>query len=199
VVVVYPMYIVGCSAGNLNHGSQGHSIDSLSDVEQQGFDDGQRERDLEIESRALAGGALDGRGAFQAIEHGFNYIHSHAAAGNGGHLFGSTQAGTKDQVESVAFSQGGRIGGADDPGFNRFADYFLAVDSASIIADLDYDLVALMISIELHGALGRLSGADALLRRFNSVVYGIPHQVGQRLGQHIEDALIQIGVLAAQY
>src|SRR5205085_3187063 len=104
----------------------------------------------------------------------------------------------KDEVQSVRLGKAGRVRCADDAGLDGSLDDFFPVDAASIVTDLDYDLVALVISVERHRTLGWLSGADALGRRFNPVIYGVADKMGQRFGQHVEDALIEIGVLAAQ-
>src|SRR5437016_7006450 len=104
----------------------------------------------------------------------------------------------KDQVQSVRLGKAGRVRGADDTGLDGLLDHFFPIDAASVITDLDHDLVSLMISIERHRTLGRLSGADALFRRFNSMVDSVAYQMSQWFRQHVEDALIEIGVLAAQ-
>ena len=56
-----------------------------------------------------------------------------------------------------------------------------------------------MIGVQTDLAPRRLALAAALLGRFNAVTDRVSHQVRQGLGDGVEDALVEIGVLSAQF
>ena len=56
-----------------------------------------------------------------------------------------------------------------------------------------------MVGIQRHRALGGFAGADPVCWRFNPMVNRITHQVVQRLCQHVENALVEIGVLPVHH
>src|SRR5216117_3913881 len=55
----------------------------------------------------------------------------------------------------------------------------------------------MMIGTEAQRALSGLTAASALLGTLNSMADSIAHQVGQRLGDCIQQALVKIGILTA--
>src|SRR5260370_27976208 len=102
----------------------------------------------------------------------------------------------EDQVQSFLFAQQSCVGLGDEITRNRFGYYFVAIDPATVIGDFDYDLVPLVVGLEAHRSLSRLAGADTLGRRLNAMIHTVADEMGQRFGEHIEDALIEIGVLS---
>ena len=80
--------------------------------------------------------------------------------------------------------------------FHCLGDEPVAINAAPVIADFNHNLVALVICGQLYCAVGRLAQTDAFCGRFNAVIHRITHQVRQRLGQHIQNALVQVGILA---
>ena len=81
-VVVHAMDVCLFRARILCHGIQRHCIQPLFHAEQQGFDDGQRQRELEQERGALAGAALHVHCAFQALQDALHYVQAHPPPGD---------------------------------------------------------------------------------------------------------------------
>src|SRR6185437_7724530 len=61
----------------------------------QGGDDGEGQRDLDGEGRALAGHALEVHRAADLLDVGLDHVHADAAAGDGGNGGGGGEAGRK--------------------------------------------------------------------------------------------------------
>ncbi len=71
------------------------------------------------------------------------------------------------------------------------------VDAAPIVGDFNDHLVALVIGVQADCSLRGLARFAALFGRFDAVADGIAHQVRQRLGDGVENALVEIGFLSA--
>ncbi len=56
-----------------------------------------------------------------------------------------------------------------------------------------------MIGVEIDGAAGGLAGGQAFVGWLNAMIDGITHEMHERLGESIQDALIEIGVLAGDF
>ncbi len=72
------------------------------------------------------------------------------------------------------------------------------VDAAAIVANFDDDLRALVIRVEINRAARGFAGGDAVFGAFDAVIDGVAHDVHQRLGERVENALVEIGVLAGE-
>ena len=81
---------------------------------------------------------------------------------------------------------------------DRLGANFLYIHTAPVVADFDYNLIALMMSIQAYRPVRRFAGHAALFGRFDAVADGIAHHVGERLGDSIENSFIEVGVLSAE-
>ena len=148
------------------------------------------------EGGALTGKAAHADGALEAVHHGLDDIHADAAPADFGDLAGGAQTGLEDEIESVAVADAGGLLGADDALRDRLLDDHREIDAVAIIADLDDHLVALMIGVEADGSFGRFTGGSALQRRLDAVIDGVAQQVHHGLGQRVQNALVEVGILA---
>ena len=73
------------------------------------------------------------------------------------------------------------------------------IDAAAVIAHFDDDLGALMIGVEIDRAARGLAGGDAFFGVLDAVVDGVANEVHQRLGERVENALVEISVLAGEF
>ena len=73
------------------------------------------------------------------------------------------------------------------------------VDAATVVTDLDDHGRAGGARRDAHGGLGRLAGLQPSGRRFTAVVDGVGDQVPQRVGDGVEDARVQLDVLAGEH
>ena len=183
-------------AQDLQHIAQGYGVEALRDAEEQGLDDGQGERHLEQEGGALAGKAAHADGALEAVHDRLDDIHADAASADLGDFAGGAQAGLEDEIEGVAVADPGGLLGAEDGLGDSLLDDHREIDAVAVIADLDDHLVALVIGIEADGSFGRFTGGSALQRRLNPVIDGVAQQVHHGLGQSVQNALVEIGILA---
>ena len=70
----------------------------------------------------------------------------------------------------------------------------LGVETAAVVRDADDDVAALVIGRKTDGALFRLAGLDALCRRFQAVIGGIPNHVRQRILDQVENLTVEFGI-----
>ena len=58
--------------------------------------------------------------------------------------------------------------------------------------------VALVIRVEIDRAARGFAGGDAVFGAFDAVVDGVAHDVHQRLCERVENALVEVGILAGK-
>ena len=72
----------------------------------------------------------------------------------------------------------------------------LAVDARAVVGDLDDDAARAVQRRDAHDAFFGLAGREALLRGFQAVVDGVADHVGQRIGEALDDGLVDLGAFA---
>ena len=82
---------------------------------------------------------------------------------------------------------------------DRLGADFLHIDAAPIVTDLDHHLIALMQGMQPDLSSRWLAQTPALLRRFNAVTDCIANQMGERFGNRVENALVEVGFLSAEF
>src|SRR5580704_12303772 len=196
VVDLMDVSLVGAS--DLSHRIQRNGIQTLFDPEQQGFDDGECQWQLQAECGPLPRATDDVNRALQAMQDALHDVQTNAAAGNFGDLIRSAESRAEDEIHNVRF--------AESAGFFRFQQasldgsclHFLRVDAAAVVADFHDDLIALMVGLETDGSLRWLACASALFRAFNSVSNCVSYQVRHWFGDGIQQAFVQGSVLTIQ-
>src|SRR5690348_841409 len=73
---------------------------------------------------------------------------------------------------------------------------FVTINACSVIGAFDNDLIPLMKGVQPNRSLRCFSGGHALFRSFSAVIDGVAHEMRQRLGQCVENALIQVCLFA---
>src|SRR5882762_9074755 len=73
------------------------------------------------------------------------------------------------------------------------------VDATTIVAHFNDDLGALVIGVEIDGAASRLTGSQSFVGWLNAMIDGIAHDMHERLGESIEDAFVEVGILAGDF
>ena len=125
----------------------------------QAGNDGQRERNLELDRGAFAGPAEDIDDAADLLDVGLHDVHADAAPGNVGHGLRRRKAGLEDQVQRLAVAQLLRLFGPQKP----FLDGLLLdprdVNPGPVVADFDVDLPAFVIGAKRQSSLRRLARA----------------------------------------
>ncbi len=79
------------------------------------------------------------------------------------------------------------------------ANHFFAIDAAAVVHDFDHDLIALVVGVQRNGATRGFSCGGAFGGRFDAVVGRIADQMRERLGECVQNAFIEIGVLPGNF
>src|ERR1700688_1033625 len=85
----------------------------------------------------------------------------------------------------------------DEAALNSTVPHAVIVDAASVILHLDVDMISPVISAQANFADLRLASGDTILAGFDSMCDRVAHQVNQRIGNLLDDAVIQFGFAAA--
>ena len=110
---------------------------------------------------------------------------------------GGAEAGPEDEVERLGFAQPRGFFGRRQSQFDGLGANLLRVDAAAVVGDFDDDLIAVVIGVQPDDALRRLAQFAALFGRLNAVAHRVAHQMGERLGDGVENSFVEIGVLPA--
>ena len=137
--------------------------------------------------------------ALEAVHHGSNNVHADAAARNFRDFSGGAEAGLENQVERVLVAHAFGFFRLDNSFFDRVGANQREIYSAAVITDFDHHLSALMIGVQINGAARGLCGSEALFGRAYAVIHGVSNQVHQRLGEGIQNAFIEVGVLPGNF
>src|SRR5580704_19193334 len=123
-----------------------------ADAKQKRLNAGQCQRNAQLNGGSLPARRGNVNGALQAVEHGANYVHTDAAAGNFGNFGGSAESRFEDQVQKIVF-----IGALNVLCLQQAVSYRLfanaiEIHAAAIVADFNNDLRALVIRVQINGA-----------------------------------------------
>ena len=125
----------------------------------QAGNDGQRERDLDLDRGAFAGPAEHIDHAADLLDVGLHHIHADPAAGNVGHGLRRRESGQEDQVQRLAIAQLLGLFGPQKPFLDGLLFDPRDVDPRPVIADFDVDLPAFVIGAKSQSSLRRLARA----------------------------------------
>ncbi|KAF1066244.1 MAG: hypothetical protein GAK45_01978 [Pseudomonas citronellolis] len=164
----------------------------------QGRHDREGQRHLDDDLRALALGRVDVDDAVELGNLGLHHIHAHAAAGHVGNLGLGREAGGEDQVEAVGFAQAFGSILVQQALLHRLGAEDVRVHAFAVIGDRQQDMVAFLFGRQHHPPGTRLARGFALFRAFDAMVDSVAHQVHQRIGQGLDQVLVEVGFLAHQ-
>ncbi len=83
--------------------------------------------------------------------------------------------------------------------FLRLGQHLGPRNALPVIGNLDHDAAAAMFGAEEDRALPGLAAGQPLLRQFNAMVERVAQQMGQRIGELLDDGLVDFGSLAADH
>src|SRR5579872_5644793 len=167
--VIDAMDIGFMSARDLCHCIQRDRIKALLYSKQQGFDDGQGQRQLQPEDGTLTGVADHVYRSLQTMQDALHDIQTYAAAGEFGDLVSGAESWAEDKIQNVRFVEAAGFFGFQQTSFDGTSLHFLHIDAAPVVADFHDDLIALMVGLEADRAMRRLAGAGALLVALDTV------------------------------
>ena len=114
--------------------AQGEGVGLAGDLDQQGTDDRDGDRQLEHEPRSLAGPAGDPDRAPHRLHHALNHVEPDAAAGDLGDLFLGREPGQEQEVEQLGLAEPGGHRRGGQPTLDDLGPQPLQVDAAAIVA-----------------------------------------------------------------
>ena len=165
----------------------------------QGRDDGQGQRDLDGDGRALAGHRLDVDGAADLVDIGAHHVHADAAAGDRGDGSRGREARREDELVDLGFRHLLQIGLGDQTVLDRLGLDPLGVEAAAVVGDADDDVAAFMVGGQPDGALLGLAAGDALGGGLQTMVGGVAHHVRQGILDQVEHQAVEFGVGAVHF
>src|SRR6185437_16139490 len=160
----------------------------------QGGDDGEGQRDLDGEGRALAGHALEVYRAADLLDVGLDHVHADAAAGDGGNGGGGGEAGAEDEALDLVVGYCGQFGLGRQAVGDRLGADPVDREAAAVIRDFDDDLAALVEGVQGDMPDFRLAGGAAFGGCFKAVVAAVAHHVRQRVLDHLQHLAVQLGL-----
>ena len=106
----------------------------------------------------------------------------------------SRKAGNEDQIVDLFIGQC-RIGG-NKPLGDCLGQHLLAVNSAPVITNTDYDLPGAMLCGKMQSAFGRFADSQPLFGFFDPVIDCVAHQVRQWLAQPLDHGFVELSRFA---
>src|SRR6266404_1070666 len=107
---------------------------------------------------------------FEAVEDGSNNIHADTTARNLCYFGSGAESRFENKIESFLIGQALGLFGFEDSLFNGTRAQLGRVHAAAVVANLNDDLGALVIGLEVDGAASGLSGSEAHVGRLNTVI-----------------------------
>ena len=188
------MFGIGARAHQFDHGELRNRKAVAGGFHDQRGDDGERQRNLDGDAGAFAGHRLHVDGAADLVDIGAHHVHADAAPGHAGHGGRGGEARREDEFVDLRFRHLLQIGLGDEVVRDRLGLDALGVQPAAVVGDADDDVAAFVIGGEPDGALLRLAGGDALGRRFQPVIGGVAHHMGERILDQVEHLAVEFGV-----
>ncbi|MNF33930.1 hypothetical protein D3C84_147610 [compost metagenome] len=160
--------------------------------------DRQGQRHLDDDLRTLALGRVDVDRAVELGNLGFHHVHAHAATRHVGDLGLGREARGEDQVVALELVEPvGRVL-VQQALFHGLGAQHVGVHALAVIGDRQEDMIAFLLGRQHHLAAARLAGGLAFLGGFDAMVDGVAHQVHQRIGQRLDQVLVEVGFFADQ-
>src|ERR1700726_3502357 len=186
-------------ARDFDYRGQRHREKATAHTEQKSLNAGKGQWHAQLNGSAAAFDRGNVNGALQVVDDRADHIHAHAAAGDFRDFRCGAEARLENQVHDFEIGETLNLGSFNNSLFHCVLANLYEVDAAAIVAHFDHNLRALVVRVQVNRAAGRLICGDALLGIFHAVIDGIAHEVHQRLGKRIENAFIEIRVLAGEF
>ena len=87
---------------------------------------------------------------------------------------------------------------AHESGLDGLGQNLVPIESPSVVLDGDADAAAFVEGVQTDRAQLGLVAGEAFIRRFQSMIGGISHEVRERIADGLDDGFIQLGFLAGE-
>src|SRR6202012_2311312 len=156
----------------------------------------EREGNLQPQRRAFAWTAVDLHLAADLLDVGAYHVHADAAAGDIRNCLRRRKAGKKDQLQQLALVHlRGSLRG-DQLALDGLIADALKTDAAAVVADLDDDVAALLVSAQAEQALGVFAGGLAHIGHLDAVIDRVADGVRDRVFDGFEQTFVKLGFLS---
>ena len=142
--------------------------------------------------RPYPGNRFDLQAAAELIHFRLHHVHPHPATGKVGDLHRGRKAGQQQQGQEFLVAHPGEFLREPQTLPDRLPLDRLAIDSPTVVADHNRDLIAQMPHHQRKATRPRLALGLPFVGPFDAVVATVPHQVCQGIGEYVEDALVQL-------
>ena len=126
-----------------------------------------------------------------------HHVHAHATAGNVTDGFRRRESRHENHFND--FPGRGLRGRWQQTAFHGLAEYAVIRQAATVVADFDDDIAALLAGLQLDAPRPGFAGGDALRRALDAMVQAVAHQVQQRVNQAIDHGLVDFRLLAVNH
>src|SRR5579885_2056820 len=193
-------------AGDLEHAGPA-GLDGLHDVQQRDDEDlppdadqlpvqnGQCQRQLDVEGGSPARLRREFNVAAQVVDVAPDDVHPHAAPGDVADLRGGGKTGLENEILDLRRRQ--LLVLRHQTVFPRLGQYPFRVQPGAVVADPDDDVAPLLMRADLDEPLRRLVSRQTRLRLFYAVIHRVAYQVDQRIGDLLQDGLVHLRAVAA--
>ncbi len=176
--------------------AEGEGVGLAGDLDQEGADDRDGDRQLEDEPRPLAGPAGDADRAAHRVHHALHDVEADAAAGDLRDLLLGREAGQEEEIEQLGLAEPSGHRGGGQPALDDLGAEPFEVDAAAVVAEDDLEHPRAVAGLQADRRHRRLAGGAAILGRLDAVVQGVADQVVERRLEPVEDVAVDAGGLA---
>src|SRR5712672_3899432 len=88
--------------------------------------------------------------------------------------------------------------GRDEAALDGAVLYAFVIDAATVVFDFDVNVIAAMVGAQGNFAGFGFSGSAAVGRVFDAVRDGIAHEMNERVGNLLNDVVVQLGFTAGE-
>ena len=158
----------------------------------QSGNDRQGQRQAEQKGGALARHAVDHQGAAHRFQIGLHYIQAHSPPGKIRHLVNGAEAGSKHQGLGLAVAAGFGLGAGDKSTLHCLGPNPGRINASAVIGDPHQDLSAILTSLQIDAPCLWLASAQSFSRAFQPMITGVANQMGKRVSQLLQHALVEL-------
>src|SRR6266403_5923798 len=104
----------------------------------------------------------------------------------------------KEHFAEIAIGEAVGRFGRDEAALDSTVLYAFVIDAAAVVFDFDVNVIAAVIGAQGNFAGFRFSGGAALGSVFDAVRDGIAHEMDKRVGDLLNDVVVQLGFAASK-
>src|SRR5690606_37103603 len=147
--------------------------------------------------RAASGGLQYFEGTTQPRNASADDVEPHPPSGDGARLRSRRKAGMEDELRDDFLDPTRFV--TEQAGVSCSLEDRRTIETRSVVADLDPDLISLPRRRQSHDAHLVFPGASSHGRRLETVVHGVPNEVQEGLSEGVSGGLVELDVPADHF